>query len=505
MRGNTRRSPTGSEKVGWILPPVPDPPATGRSAAEVRARYGIAGPAGDPLPRPFRRGEGPARAPRRRSRRSAAVSRRRRFCSRARQEACRAKRSGTVAPLRRRSGLGRPGARASCPGRDRRPLRGLRRSRPAVDQLHRVLRPGPGRGDAAGRAGRRVGPAGRAPAGPHDRHGRDRAASATRPISRARLLEVLESPGAVPAPPSPRSGRIFPPGADARFEYEERLPLGRGNACDDARPIAPRRILRAHLREMPLHRVIMRTIEARILSEVAVPAADPRHRLRRRALRLGHLSSRARTSAWIRGSPTSRRRCTAASTACCVARRLGRDAVSPTRLLRVGRLQLRVRAHPRHRRDGRRDRPRAAARRDVRVHGHRRALQRIPDDARGLAPPRARAGAPRATSTGSTASPCTSTSTRRRSGRSASSARASRSALALLPLARRPRARSTASHYVSLPHLAARKLTGRWVPVPAADGQRVLGPAARALQPGRPNPRPARASRSCAPGAPILL
>jgi len=31
------------------------------------------------------------------------------------------------------------------------------------------------------------------------------------------------------------------------------------------------RILRAHLREMPLHRVIMRTIEARILSEVSFP------------------------------------------------------------------------------------------------------------------------------------------------------------------------------------------------------------------------------------------
>ena len=33
----------------------------------------------------------------------------------------------------------------------------------------------------------------------------------------------------------------------------------------------PDRILRAHLREMPLHRVIMRTIEARILSEVSYP------------------------------------------------------------------------------------------------------------------------------------------------------------------------------------------------------------------------------------------
>jgi SAM-dependent methyltransferase len=34
---------------------------------------------------------------------------------------------------------------------------------------------------------------------------------------------------------------------------------------------APETILRAHLREMPLHRVIMRTIEARILSEVYFP------------------------------------------------------------------------------------------------------------------------------------------------------------------------------------------------------------------------------------------
>jgi SAM-dependent methyltransferase len=33
----------------------------------------------------------------------------------------------------------------------------------------------------------------------------------------------------------------------------------------------PDRILRAHLREMPLHRVIMRTIEARILSQVSYP------------------------------------------------------------------------------------------------------------------------------------------------------------------------------------------------------------------------------------------
>ncbi len=31
------------EKVGWILPPVEDPPKTGRAADEVRARYGIRG------------------------------------------------------------------------------------------------------------------------------------------------------------------------------------------------------------------------------------------------------------------------------------------------------------------------------------------------------------------------------------------------------------------------------------------------------------------------------
>ncbi len=31
------------EKVGWVLPPVADPPETGRSAEDVRARYGIRG------------------------------------------------------------------------------------------------------------------------------------------------------------------------------------------------------------------------------------------------------------------------------------------------------------------------------------------------------------------------------------------------------------------------------------------------------------------------------
>ncbi len=31
------------EKVGWILPPVTDPPGTGRTADEVRARFGVAG------------------------------------------------------------------------------------------------------------------------------------------------------------------------------------------------------------------------------------------------------------------------------------------------------------------------------------------------------------------------------------------------------------------------------------------------------------------------------
>jgi glycosyltransferase involved in cell wall biosynthesis len=31
------------EKVGWVLPPVADPPGTGRAAAEVRKRYGIRG------------------------------------------------------------------------------------------------------------------------------------------------------------------------------------------------------------------------------------------------------------------------------------------------------------------------------------------------------------------------------------------------------------------------------------------------------------------------------
>lgn len=36
-------------------------------------------------------------------------------------------------------------------------------------------------------------------------------------------------------------------------------------------PVATDRLLRAHLREMPLHRVLIRTIEARILSEVDLP------------------------------------------------------------------------------------------------------------------------------------------------------------------------------------------------------------------------------------------
>jgi glycosyltransferase involved in cell wall biosynthesis len=31
------------EKVGWVLPPVPDPPPTGRNADDVRARYGLRG------------------------------------------------------------------------------------------------------------------------------------------------------------------------------------------------------------------------------------------------------------------------------------------------------------------------------------------------------------------------------------------------------------------------------------------------------------------------------
>ncbi|MGH9368250.1 MAG: hypothetical protein ACRD3M_11315, partial [Thermoanaerobaculia bacterium] len=37
------------------------------------------------------------------------------------------------------------------------------------------------------------------------------------------------------------------------------------------RDLTPERILRAHLREMPFHRVIMRSIEARILSQVELP------------------------------------------------------------------------------------------------------------------------------------------------------------------------------------------------------------------------------------------
>jgi len=40
---NTQPLADRIEKVSWVLPPVPDPPRTGRSAAEVRARYGIRG------------------------------------------------------------------------------------------------------------------------------------------------------------------------------------------------------------------------------------------------------------------------------------------------------------------------------------------------------------------------------------------------------------------------------------------------------------------------------
>lgn len=40
---NTRPLHDRLEKVGWILPPVADPPETGRAAREVRERYGIRG------------------------------------------------------------------------------------------------------------------------------------------------------------------------------------------------------------------------------------------------------------------------------------------------------------------------------------------------------------------------------------------------------------------------------------------------------------------------------
>ena len=40
---NTRPLRDRLEKVGWILPPVNDPPETGRTVAEVRARFGVRG------------------------------------------------------------------------------------------------------------------------------------------------------------------------------------------------------------------------------------------------------------------------------------------------------------------------------------------------------------------------------------------------------------------------------------------------------------------------------
>ena len=205
------------EKVGWILPPVrrsaADRPQRRRGPRALRHP----GPARDPLPRPLRRREGPAGPPRR-----AFAKLRRRLPEAVLLLAGARKVAGEtvwerVAPLARRSGVGSPGARHRASGRDRRPLRGLRRPRPAVDQRDRVLRHGPGRGDALGCAGRRVGPAGRAPAGAPDRHGRDRAASATRTVSRARLLEVLEiarrATGRTPSP----DPRDVSAGADARF------------------------------------------------------------------------------------------------------------------------------------------------------------------------------------------------------------------------------------------------------------------------------------------------
>ena len=189
-----------------------------------------------------------------------------------------------------------------------------------------------------------------------------------------------------------------------------------------------------------------------------------------------------------------------------VSARLGRDAV-PDGLLRVGRLQLRVRAHPRHRCDGRRDRPRAASPEATfacTVVGEH--FSEFLTDARAWR----RLGLARAHRAyldwfnrksvhfHFDSPPVW----KERFERVGLEVRRWRYYLSPRGRATRSIGATTSACRTS----SARKLTGRWVPFPAADRQRVLGPAARGATPRRPNPRPAPASPSSAPRRrPILL
>ena len=385
---NTQPLADRIEKVSWVLPPVPDPPRTGRSAAEVRARYGIRGRPVILFLGRFAEEKGlpvllTAFAKVRRRLPEAVL-----LLAGAREVAGETvwervaplvadPASGVLAP-----GIVPPAEIAdlfavsdvlALPSINATESFGMVQVEAMLSGVPVVASDLPGVRQPA----RLTGMGEIARIGDADDLAR-------------RLLEVLESPETVPAGRGPDPGDL-PAGADSRF-LRGALPLGRGNASMTPADRAEE-ILRAHLREMPLHRVLMRTIEARILAEVAVPAAHPGHRLRRRTLRLGPLSAgrgrRPRSGSRRPLGGGASRRLPPARLG-----RLGRDAV-PDGLLRVGRLQLRVRAHPRHRCDGRRDRPRAAAGRDVRVHGRRRALQRIPDERARLAPPGPRAGTPR--------------------------------------------------------------------------------------------------------------
>ena len=178
--------------------------AVGRRGARALRNQGRPG---HPVPRALRGGEGIAALDRRVRRRAEAVSPGR---ARARgREGRRAgrdrRRAAGAAPRGPRIRNRRDGPRAS--GEDGGTLRGLRRARPAVDQLDGVLRALPGRGDALRRPVGRVESPRRAAARASDRHGRDRSDRRRARISRASSCASSSRPRPTGASAARSAGR----------------------------------------------------------------------------------------------------------------------------------------------------------------------------------------------------------------------------------------------------------------------------------------------------------
>jgi SAM-dependent methyltransferase len=309
--------------------------------------------------------------------------------------------------------------------------------------------------------------------------GEIRGRSATPPDSPRRMLRVLESPARYRRPAEDIRAMFRRDATLDAYEAAYRR-IAPGRRVSTSAGLSERILPRAHLREMPFHRVIMRSIEARILAGRGAAAARARRRLRRRALRLRPLPGGRRRGASTPASPTWPRPPVAASTVSASAADSGdmpfpdaafASVVSNCVFEHIPEIERTVSEIARVVRPGGVFACTVIGEKFSELLTDARAWRRL-----GLG--RAHRAYLDWFNRKSVHFHFDSPETWRRRLEGAGF-EVERWRYYVSPQAAKVFHRA---HYVSLPHLAAKRLTGRWVAVPRADGQRLLGAPVPALR-----------------------